>query len=74
MAKRTKRTLKIKADGISPKQWTNFVIELNLMAKQWKPYGVDVKLQAPGVKNIIAWGKKINDDYKRIRRDSKLME
>ena len=66
MAKRTKRTLKIKADGISPKQWTNFVIELNLMAKQWKPYGVDVKLLAPGVKNIIAWGRKPNESYKNL--------
>ena len=67
MAKRAKRTLKnikLKVDGISSKQWTNFVIELNLMVKAWKPYGVDVKLQAPGVKNIIAWGRKINESYK----------
>ena len=67
MAKRAKRTLKnikLKVDGINSKQWTNFVIELNLMAKAWKPYGVDVKLQAPGVKNIIAWGKKVNETYK----------
>ena len=67
MAKRAKRTLKnikLKVDGINSKQWTNFVIELNLMARAWKPYGVDVKLQAPGVKNIIAWGKKVNETYK----------
>ena len=51
MAKRAKRTLKnikLKVDGINSKQWTNFVIELNLMAKAWKPYGVDIKLLAPG--------------------------
>jgi hypothetical protein len=42
------KTLKLKVDGINSKQWTNFVIELNLMAKAWKPYGVDVKLLAPG--------------------------
>ena len=67
MAKRAKRTvknIKLKVDGINSKQWTNFVIELNLMARAWKPYGVDVKLQAPGVKNIIAWGRKINESYK----------
>ena len=67
MAKRAKRTvknIKLKVDGISSKQWTNFVIELNLMARAWKPYGVDVKLQAPGVKNIIAWGRKTNESYK----------
>jgi hypothetical protein len=67
MAKRAKQTvknIKLKVDGINSKQWTNFVIELNLMAKAWKPYGVDVKLQAPGVKNIIAWGRKINESYK----------
>jgi len=67
MAKRAKRTvknIKLKVDGINSKQWTNFVIELNLMARAWKPYGVDIKLQAPGVKNIIAWGRKINESYK----------
>jgi hypothetical protein len=67
MAKRAKQTvknIKLKVDGISSKQWTNFVIELNLMARAWKPYGVDVKLQAPGVKNIIAWGRKTNESYK----------
>ena len=69
MAKRAKRTLKnikLKVDGINSKQWTNFVIELNLMAKAWKPYGVDVKLVAPGVKNIIAWGRKSNESYKNF--------
>jgi hypothetical protein len=34
------------------------------MAKAWKPYGVDVKLLAPGVKNIIAGGKRANESYK----------
>jgi hypothetical protein len=36
------------------------------MAKAWKPYGVDVKLLAPGVKNIIAWGKRANDSQKNL--------
>ena len=58
------KTLKLKVDGISSKQWTNLVIELNLIAKAWKTYGVDIKLQAPGVKNIIAWGRRANESYK----------
>ena len=58
------KTLTLKAEGISSKQWTNLVIELNLIAKAWKPYGVNIKLQAPGIKNMIAWGRKINESYK----------
>ena len=58
------KTLKLKAEGISSKQWTNLVIELNLIAKAWKPYGVDIKLQEPGIKNIIAWGRRTNESYK----------
>ena len=58
------KTLKLKAEGISSKQWTNLVIELNLISKAWKPYGVNIKLQAPGIKNIIAWGRRANESYK----------
>jgi len=32
----------IEATNISPKQWANLVLELNLISKQWKPYA-DIK-------------------------------
>jgi len=41
--------------NISPKQWSNLILELNLIRKQWKPYA-DLELQGPGVKKIINYG------------------
>ena len=64
----------IKPRGISQKQWASFLLELNLMKKAWKPYGVDVEIKAPGLKNIIKWGTTINNDTKRNRRNSKTVE
>ena len=60
--------------GISQKQWASFLLELNLMKKAWRPYGVDVEIKAPGLKNIIKWGTTINNDTKRNRRNSKTVE
>tara|TARA_R110000822_G_scaffold86934_1_gene202070 strand:+ start:206 stop:340 length:135 start_codon:yes stop_codon:yes gene_type:complete len=31
------------------------MLELNLMKKAWAPYAV-LKIEAPGLKKIIAWG------------------
>ena len=45
----------IEATNISPKQWANLVLELNLISKQWKPYA-DIKLQGQGIKKIINYG------------------
>ena len=34
------------------------MLELNLMKKAWRPYGVTLDIQAPGIKKIIGWGTK----------------
>jgi hypothetical protein len=34
------KELKIKANKMSQKQWFNFILELNIIKKAWKPYGV----------------------------------
>ena len=47
------KIITIKPKGISQKQWASFLLELNLMKKAWRPYGVDVEIKAPGIKNII---------------------
>ena len=65
------KIITIKPKGISQKQWASFLLELNLMKKEWKRYGVDVEIKAPGLKNIIKWGTTINNDTKRNRRNSK---
>ena len=41
--------------NISPKQWSNLILELNLIRKQWKPYAT-LELQGPGVKKIVNYG------------------
>ena len=37
---------------ITPKQWSNLILELNLIRKQWKPYAT-FELQGMGVKKIV---------------------
>ena len=49
------KKLTITSKNISQKQWTNLILELNLLKKQWHKYA-DIEIQAPGIKKIIAWG------------------
>ena len=37
---------------ITPKQWSNLILELNLIRKQWKPYAT-FEIQGMGVKKIV---------------------
>ena len=43
------KKITLNVDGITQKQWSNFVLELNIMKKSWRPYGVDVKQQGHGL-------------------------
>ena len=51
----------LSAKGASVKQWSDLILELNLMKKAWRPYGVTLDIQTPGVKKIIGWGTKKYD-------------
>ena len=52
----------ITAKGISQKQWSTLILELNLMRKAWKPIGVDLHMTTPGLERILSWGtKKYNE-------------
>ena len=53
-----KITLSIK--GGSSKQYTTLILELNIMAKSWSKFGVNISL--PGQERIIKWGKKTGKD------------
>ena len=66
--KEKKITLKVK--GITQRQWSTLLLELNILKKAWKPFGVDIDMSAPGLKAIINWGTKTND-YVRPRQNSK---
>tara|TARA_R100001129_G_scaffold18821_1_gene11987 strand:- start:74 stop:253 length:180 start_codon:yes stop_codon:yes gene_type:complete len=40
---------------ITPKQWSNLIVELNLIRKQWSPYA-KFEIQGHGVRKIIKNG------------------
>ena len=46
----------ITAKGASIKQWSDLMLELNLMKKSWHRYGVTLDIRAPEIKKIISWG------------------
>ena len=58
------KTITLTPKGISQKQWSSFLLELNLMRKAWKPYGVNVEIKAPGLKNVLKWGTTVHNDNK----------
>ena len=59
----------ITAKGASVKQWSDLMLELNLMNKSWHRYGVTLNIQAPEIKRILSWGTK-KYDAKENRSDS----
>ena len=49
------KVITIKPKGITQKQWSILLLELNLIRKAWKPFGVDMQMSAPGLKRILDW-------------------
>jgi len=50
------KTITLKVEGTSQSQWSTFVLELNIMKKAWKRYGVEIELKAPNINKIISQG------------------
>ena len=61
------KTVTLNVDGISQGQWSTFLLELNIMKKAWRPYGVSVELKAKNIKRIIAQGTNSVEKVKRNR-------
>ena len=68
------KKITLNVEGITPKQWTNFVLELNIMKKAWRPYGVDVKLKAHSINKIIEKGTTVNDYTRSTRQTRKRVQ
>ena len=68
------KIITIKVNGASQGQWSNLLLELNLIKKAWKSYGVDLPLKAPGLKNTIEWGTRLNDYVRPSRRPGKRVQ
>ena len=65
------KTVTLNVEGISQGQWSTFLLELNLMKKAWRPYGVDVQLKAHSIKRIIQQGTFNGENIKKNRRSRK---
>ena len=49
------KKITITSEDITQKQWSNLILELNLIKKAWSSYAT-IQLQGPGVRKIIAHG------------------
>jgi hypothetical protein len=63
------KTITMNVKGTSQSQWSTFILELNLMKKAWKRYGVEVNLKTPNINKIISQGTN-NDVEKNKKRKS----
>ena len=63
-----KKNVTLEVEGISQGQWSTFLLELNLMKKAWKPYGVDVKLKAHSINKIIEKGTSVKNGIDTSKR------
>ena len=61
------KTLTLTSKDITQKQWSNLILELNLIKKAWSSYAT-IQLQGAGVKKIIAHGTR-NFDSKVLEED-----
>ena len=49
------KKITITSKDISQKQWSNLILELNLIKQAWAPYAT-LTLHPPGLKKVIAHG------------------
>ena len=62
------KTITMNVKGTSQSQWSTFLLELNLMKKAWKRYGVDVELKTPSINKIISQGTSIGDKQAKPKK------
>ena len=55
------KQLTITSSNITQKQWSNLILELNLIKKAWAKHAT-INLHAPGIKKVIAHGTKTTFD------------
>ena len=62
------KTITIKTNKISQRQYSTLLLELNIMKQQWRPYGVDINMKASGLKNVLNYGTRNNDGSDTTKR------
>ena len=61
------KKITIVSNNITQKQWSNLVLELNLIKKAWKSYA-DIEIQGTGIKKIIAFGTRVGGEDAKENR------
>ena len=56
------RKITLNITGESSKQYPILVLELNNMSKEWKKFGVTIKINSPSSDKIIRWGNRRHDE------------
>ena len=64
------KIITLKVEGAAQGQWSHLLLELNLMKKAWKSYGVDINMKASGLKSVLNFGTKVNDGSDTSKRRS----
>ena len=64
------KIITIKVNGALQGQWSHLLLELNIMKKAWKSFGVDMNMKAPGLKNVLTHGTRVNDGSNTTKRRS----
>jgi len=64
------KIITLKVDNAAQGQWSHLLLELNLMKKAWKSYGVDITMKASGLKNVLNHGTKVHDGSNTTKRRS----
>ena len=64
------KIITLKVNGAAQGQWSPLLLELNLMKKAWKSYGVDINMKASGLKSVLNFGTKVNDGSDTSKRRS----
>jgi len=59
------KEINIKVKNISQRQWPLLLVELNLVAQNWKRYGPVMDIKAKNFNKIIKWGKKRHGEVEK---------
>jgi hypothetical protein len=52
------KEINIKVKNISSRQWPLLLVELNLVAKNWRRFGPVIDIKARNFNKIIKWGRR----------------
>ncbi len=65
------KTITIKVSVTNQGQLSNPLLQLHITKIALKPFGVDMNIKAPGLKNVLLWGTRNNEFIKGTRYNSK---